>query len=107
MKERVVLDCAALPLHGSSSASLSWWGNLGYMLIEGSGFALCIGVYFYLQSIAGEWPTGSRPPDFGPGTWMCALLVASLLPNMLLMRWAKAGDLRKVRFGIVFFSVLG
>ena len=97
MKERVALELSDLPLHGTGSASLSWWGNLGYMLIEGSGFALVIAVYFYLQSISSEWPTGASPPDLGPGTWMAGLLVASVLPNVLLMKWAKAGDLRKVR----------
>ncbi len=107
MKERVVLDCSRLPLHGSGSASLSWWGNLGYMLIEGSGFALVIAVYFYLESIASEWPLGAHPPDFGPGSWIAVLLVASLVPNLLLSRWAKAGELRKVRAGIVFIALLG
>jgi cytochrome c oxidase subunit 3 len=107
MKERVAFDLSHLPLHGTGSASLSWWGNLGYMLIEGSGFALVIAVYFYLQSIATEWPLGALPPDLGPGSWMAGLLIASMLPNMMLTKWAKAGDLRKIRFGIVFMSLLG
>jgi cytochrome c oxidase subunit 3 len=107
MKERAAVDLSHLPLHGAGSASLSWWGNLGYMLIEGSSFALVIAVYFYLHSIAREWPLGAGPPDLGPGTWIAALLVASLLPNMLLSKWAKAGELRKVRVGIVFIALLG
>ena len=107
MKERVVLDVSRLPLHGTGSQSLSWWGNLGYMLVEGSGFALVITVYFYLHSIASEWPLSARPPNLGPGTWMAGLLVVSLLPNVLLSRWAKAGDLRRVRIGIVFITAFG
>jgi cytochrome c oxidase subunit 3 len=107
MKERVAFDLAHLPLHGEGSASLSWWGNLGYILIEGTGMALVVVVYFYLEGIAPQWPLGARPPDLGPGTWIAALLVASMLPNLLLMRWAKAGDPRKVRAGIVFISLLG
>jgi cytochrome c oxidase subunit 3 len=77
------------------------------MLIEGAGMALVVVVYFYLQSIAPEWPLGAPPPDLGPGTWIAALLVASMLLNVLLMRWAKAGDLFKVRVGIVLISLLG
>jgi heme/copper-type cytochrome/quinol oxidase subunit 3 len=107
MKERPVLDCAALPLHGSGSQSLSWWGNLGYMLIEGSGLALTVAVYFYLQSLAPQWPLGAAPPQLGPGTGMAVLLVLSLLPNHFVMKWAKAHELRKVRLGLVFFCVLG
>ena len=49
MKERAVLDLRDLPMHGMGSASLTWWGTLGFMLIEGSGFALVIGVYLYLD----------------------------------------------------------
>ena len=49
MKERAVLDLRDLPMHGMGSASLTWWGTLGFMLIEGSGFALVIGVYLYLE----------------------------------------------------------
>ena len=107
MNERVVLDCSQLPLHGPSTASLSWWGNLGYMLIEGCGMALVIGVYFYLEAIAPEWPLGASPPDLGPGSWIAGLLVASLVPNYFLTKWAKAGNLRKMRFGIVFIALLG
>jgi len=107
MNERVALDVSGLPLHGSRSASLSWWGNLGYMLIEGSGFALAIAVYLYLRSIAPEWPLGGVLPDLGPGTWMAALLVLSMAPNLLLAHWARAGDIVKVRVGIVFISLLG
>lgn len=105
MKEREALDCASLPLHGSGSQSLSWWGNLGYMLIEGSGLALTIAVYFYLQSIAPQWPLSAPPPALGAGTTMAVLLVLSLLPNHFVLKWAKAHDLRKVRFGLVFFCV--
>ena len=107
MKERVSVDLSGLPLHGDGPSSLSWWGSLGYILIEGSGFALVIAVYFYLQSIASEWPIGTRPPDLGPGTWMAGLLIASALPTVLVLRWTKARDLRKVRIGVCFFSVFG
>ena len=43
-KYRVVADLSELPLHGMGSASPTWWGTLAFMLIEGTGFALVIGV---------------------------------------------------------------
>lgn len=104
---RVVADLSHLPLHGMGSASLTWWGTLGFMLIEGTGFALVIGVYFYLWSLAPSWPIGAPPPDLGPGTLLTLLLLASLIPNFLIARWAKRQDLPRVRLGLVVMSVFG
>ena len=44
MRERVLADLAKLPLHGLRTASVTWWGTLAFMLIEGTGFALVIAV---------------------------------------------------------------
>jgi cytochrome c oxidase subunit 3 len=100
------LDVSELPLHGEGTASQTWWGNLAFMLIEGSGFALVIAVYFYLQSIAPTWPIGAPPPDLGPGTWLTGVLLLSLVPNHFMAKWAKAKDLRDVRFAIVTMTLL-
>jgi cytochrome c oxidase subunit 3 len=107
MKERVVLDLSKLPLHALGAASVTWWGTLGFMLIEGTGFALVIAVYLYLMSLAPIWPLNARPPDLLPGTLMTLALLASVVPNVKLSRWAEHQDLRKVRIGMVLMSVLG
>ena len=91
----MVADLSQLPLHGMGSASLTWWGTLGFMLIEGSGFALVLAVYLYLASIASEWPIGAPPPDLLPGTIITVLLLLSLVPNILVGRWAAAGGSRQ------------
>jgi cytochrome c oxidase subunit III len=106
-KYRVVADLSELPLHGMGSASPTWWGTLAFMLIEGTGFALVIGVYLYLASLASTWPLSAPLPSLGPGTALTLLLLVSLIPNILLSRWADQGDLRKVRIGLVVMSVLG
>jgi len=106
-KYRIVADLSELPLHGMGSASPTWWGTLAFMLIEGTGFALVIGVYLYLASLASTWPLGAPLPSLGPGTALTLLLLVSLIPNILLSRWADQGDLRKVRIGLVVMSVLG
>lgn len=107
MKERVVLDLSELPPHGEGAASPSWWGTSAFMLIEGTGFALAVAVYFYLMSIAAQWPLNAPLPLLLPGALQVALLVASLVPNMMLSRWAKKKDLRKVKLGLVAMSALG
>jgi cytochrome c oxidase subunit III len=107
MRERVVLDLSDLPLHGMGAASVTWWGTLGFMLIEGTGFAIAIAVYLYFMSLAPVWPLNAMPPDLLPGTLMTVVLVASVIPNVMVSRWAEHQDLRKVRIGMIVMSVLG
>jgi heme/copper-type cytochrome/quinol oxidase subunit 3 len=107
MRERIVLDLGKLPLHGMGTQSVTWWGTLAFMLIEGTGFALAIAVYLYLMSLATTWPINAPPPDLLPGTLVMLILLVSLVPNILISRWAEQQDLRKVRIGLVVMSVLG
>jgi heme/copper-type cytochrome/quinol oxidase subunit 3 len=107
MRNRIVLDVSKLPLHGMGNASLTWWGTCAFMLIEGSGFALAIAVYFYLMSMAPQWPINAPVPDLWAGTWLTILLVASVIPNILVSSWAGKRDLRKVRIGLVVMSLMG
>ena len=107
MKERMTLDLSTLPLHGMGSASLTFWGTSAFMLIEGMGFALAIAVYFYLMSLAPRWPIEAPPPNLLPGTILTLLLLLSIVPNMLVARWARQRDLRKVRLGLVVMALAG
>ena len=107
MKQSVILDFTKLPPHGLGTASLTWWGTLAFMLIEGTGFALSIVVYLYLMSLAQQWPLNAPPPDLLPGMVLTALLIASLFPNILIARWARQQNLVKVRIGLIIMSVLG
>ncbi|MBH5398299.1 cytochrome c oxidase subunit 3 [Bradyrhizobium sp. CNPSo 4010] len=107
MREKIVLDLAKLPLHGMGTASVTWWGTLAFMLIEGTGFALAIAIYLYLMSLATAWPINAPPPDLLPGTLVTLVLLASLVPNILVSRWAEQQDLRKVRLGMVIMSIVG
>ena len=77
------------------------------MLLEGTGFALGVGIYLYLMSLAPEWPLSAPPPNLAPGVAMTAFLLVSLVPNYLVGRWAHEGDLTKSRIGIVMMTVVG
>lgn len=107
MKTRLALDVSKLPLHGSGTSSPTWWGTLAFMLIEGTGFALAIATYLYLMTLSPRWPPASGPPDLLPGTVLTLLLVASVLPNMLLARWARDHRLKHVQAGLVLMCLLG
>jgi len=45
--------------------------------------------------------------DLFAGTALTVLLLASLVPNILVARWARKQDLRKVRLGLIVMAVLG
>ncbi|MFS2153304.1 MULTISPECIES: heme-copper oxidase subunit III [unclassified Rhizobium] len=107
MKERVVCDVSTLTSHASGAASPAWWGTLAFMVIEGTGFALAIVMYLYLMSIAPAWPIDAPRPDLWAGTAITVLLLASLVPNFLVSRWAKRRDLPKARAGLLVMSCLG
>jgi cytochrome c oxidase subunit III len=103
----IVGDLSTLPKSATGAAHLVWWGNIGFMLIEGTGFALVIAVYLYLMSRASTWPIDAPPPDLLPGMPVTLILLASLVPNYLISRWGEQEDLRKVRIGMVVMSVFG
>lgn len=107
MRERVVLRVSDLPLHGKASASPTWWGTLTFMLLEGSAFAVCIGMYLYLLSLAPAWPIEAPPPNLGPGTLVTLILLVSAVPNWFVGQWARQHSLHKVRFGMVVMTLLG
>ena len=100
-----ILDLSRLPMHGLGSASPTWWGTLGFMLLEGAAFALGIAIYLYLYTLAPEWPLDAPVPDLGPGTALTLILLSSVVPNQLLSHWAKNRDLVKVRIGLIVMSL--
>ena len=70
MKTRAVIDVSELPTWAFGPKSLMWWGTLGYILIETSGFGLGIASYLYLAQKAQEWPLAAPPPELWPGILM-------------------------------------
>lgn len=91
-------DLAQLPTHAFGHRSLTWWGLIGFIVIEGVFFAMLVGSYFFLMSHEHEWPPEPRlPPDLIAGTLFTCLIVASEWPNTMVKRAAEKMDLEKVR----------
>ncbi|MHC9420193.1 cytochrome c oxidase subunit 3 [Sphingomonas citri] len=105
----VVGDLSGLPASASGARHLVWWGNIGFMLIEGTGFALAAAAYLYLMTQqAPAWPPpGTRPPDLSWGLVFTLGLLLSELPNLWVRRRALAKDARGVRVGVAAMAVLG
>lgn len=107
MRIRPVQDVSQLPEYGFGPVSPVWWGTLGFMAIEGTGFALVIGSYLYLAFLAPHWPPAVPPPDLGWGTLFTLVLLVSWIPNRMASRAGKEHDLRKCRLLLVAMSAFG
>jgi heme/copper-type cytochrome/quinol oxidase subunit 3 len=105
--ETIVGDVSGLPDHNFGSQGLGWWGVIGFMLIEGMGFVLAIGVYFYLLPYERSWPPNQPPPSLLWGTVFTAVAILSELPNIWIKRRAENYHLPAARLGLVLMSLIG
>jgi cytochrome c oxidase subunit III len=107
MKTHTVVDLSGLPSYGFGSRSPIWWGTLGFVAIEGMGFALAVGSYLYLYHLNPQWPLSAEPPNLWPATILTLLLLGSAWPNFLIDKAAHQENLPQVRKLLVVMSVLG
>lgn len=108
IEAKVVGDLSHLPESATGARHLVWWGNIGFMAIEGTAFALAAGCYLYLMSQTSGWPpSGFRPPDLFWPAMLTLGLVASELPNLWVRRRAVAKDERGVRIGTLAMTLIG
>jgi len=98
LKPSFTRDLAELPTHAFSYRSLTWWGIIGFMVIEGVGFAMAIAAYFFLMSQEQEWaPRPTLPPDLLAGTLFTILMLLSEIPNSMIKKAAESYDAASVR----------
>ena len=101
-------DLSHLPSHAFGHRSLTWWGIIAFMLIEGGFFALTIAAYFYLMGQEQSWP----PPPFEPPNWIAGtlftlLMLVSEIPNTVIKRASESGKLREVRKLLLLMTGIG
>lgn len=101
------LDVSGLAPGAFGHRSLIWWGTAGFMLIEGTMFAMAIAAYFYIRMRNSTWPPNLPPPDLFWGSVNTIVLVASLVPNELAKLAAEKVDLSRVRLWLVVCLVFG
>ncbi len=105
--ETIVGDLSTLPDHNFGSTALGWWGVIGFMLIEGMGFVIALGAYFYLLPYEHGWPPAQPAPSLQWGTAFLAVGLLSEIPNQWLKKRAQRYDLPAVRFGLLLMVALG
>jgi heme/copper-type cytochrome/quinol oxidase subunit 3 len=101
-------DVSALPTHGFSHRSLTWWGIMAFMVIEGAAFALAIAGYFFLMSQEQEWaPRPWEPPGLVAGTLFTLVMLLSEIPNTMIKKAAESYDLAKVQKLLALMVAIG
>ena len=106
MRHRPVQDVSALPDHAFGPRMTMWWGTLGFMTLEGVGFALASGAYLYLVWLNPQWPLADKPPDLFWATLLTLVFLVSLWPNHIAKKNAKREDLSRVRGDLVLMSFI-
>jgi heme/copper-type cytochrome/quinol oxidase subunit 3 len=106
MRQRPAADLSGLPTYGFGARSPIWWGTLGFVALEGMGFAIAAAAYLFLAWLNPQWPIG-RPPDPIFGTALLLVLAVSVVPNIWLDRAARAERLPAVQIGLVIAAAIG
>jgi len=113
---RFTEDVAELPTSKFGTSSLTWWGILGFMVIEGAGFALAIAAYFFIMGHEQGWPPeGRKAPELLFGTLFTIVILLSEIPNSMIKKAARERDVPTIRllmpviigFGIALFVIRG
>ena len=113
---RFTQDVADLPNYKFGPSSLTWWGIIGFMVIEGAAFGLAFAAYFFLMGHEQGWPPeGRAAPDVLAGTLFTILILVSEIPNTMIKKAAEAHDVPAIRrllpvmvaIGIVLLIIRG
>src|SRR5690349_25148768 len=95
---RFTEDLSHLPTHKFGTSSVTWWGTLGYMVIEGVAFGLAFATYFFLMGHEQGWPPeGRAAPNVLAGTIFTVVILLSEIPNTRIKKAALAHDLGAIR----------
>lgn len=101
-------DLAHLPTHAFGHRGLTWWGVVGFMVVETMFFALAFAAYFFILDKEHTFPpVPYRPPDLLAGTLLTLLIVLTEIPNTVVKRAAERYDLSSVRKLLVVMSAVG
>ena len=108
LEPRFTDDLSDLPNFKFGPSSLTWWGIIGFMVIEGAGFALAFAAYFFIMGHEQGWPPEGRiAPDILAGTIFTIVILLSEFPNAVIKKAAKAGDVPTIRLFLPVMVAVG
>jgi heme/copper-type cytochrome/quinol oxidase subunit 3 len=95
---RFTEDVSGLPTYKFGPSSLTWWGIIGFMAIEGAAFGLAFAAYFFLMGHEQGWPPeGRQAPDLLAGTLFTIIILLSEIPNTAIKKAAREPDIPAIR----------
>ena len=101
-------DLADLPTSKFGASSLTWWGILAFMVIEGAGFALAFAAYFFIMGHEQGWPPeGRRAPELLFGTLFTIVILLSEIPNSMIKKAARERDVPTIRVLMPIMIAIG
>ena len=101
-------DVADLPTTKFGTSSLTWWGILGYMAIEGAAFGLAFAAYFFLMGHEQGWPPEARrATNLLFGTLFTIVILLSEIPNTMIKKAAHERDVPTIRALMPVIVVIG
>ena len=108
LEPRFTGDVADLPTHKFGPSSLTWWGIIGFLVIEGGVCMRTFAAYFFLLGHEqGGPPEGRQAPDLLAGTLFTILMLLSEIPNTLVKKAARAGDVPTIRLLLPVMVAVG
>jgi heme/copper-type cytochrome/quinol oxidase subunit 3 len=101
LRGRPSLDVSSLPSVAFGRSNTTWLGNVFYMTIEGTMFALVIASYFYLRTRASDWPPSQNPPYLWYGVVNAIVFLLSLIPARYAQKVAPQGRRAAIRWSLM------
>jgi heme/copper-type cytochrome/quinol oxidase subunit 3 len=101
-------DVADLPTYKFGPSSLTWWGIIGYMVVEGGFFMLAFAAYFFLMGHEQGWPPeGRKAPELLWGTLFTIVILVSEVWNTRIKKAAQEHDVATIRRLMPVIIVIG
>ena len=106
-RPRPVGDLSTLPHVVFGAREITWWGTLGFIIIEAFTLALCAVSYVYLGKNFDAWPPLGTPlPELVVPTVHLLLMLLSVPLMMWISSAAHRFELERVRAGLTIAAVV-
>lgn len=107
-RPRPALDLSALPTVPIGIRAMTWWGTLGFAVIEGTTLAIVAAAYLYIRQNFRTWPPPHDPlPALLIPTINLVLMLVSIVPAWLTDRASRRLDRSATRLWSIVSAVLG